>query len=98
MLEELGISPFTYWCIISIILISTIFNLIISLSITTFVLRMADQIKNFTIPKDYSLVRNSNGVSGLKDVGTIDRNVRRMVITERLDDNGNIVQKEVEPL
>ena len=56
MLEELGISPFTLWSIITLILVFTGLNLFITLSVATFVLRVADQIKslkdNFAIPPD----------------------------------------------
>lgn len=104
MLEELGISSFTLWSVITLILVFTGLNLFITLSVATFVLRVADQIKslkdNFAIPPDYDLIRRSGNVSGLKDVsvGPADRNVRRTVITERLDDNGNVIEKEAEPL
>lgn len=102
MLEELGISPVTLWVVVSVILISTVLNLFLTLSVVTFILRVADQIKilkdNFTTRPDYNLTKASGNVSGLKDIGPVDRNVRRTVLTERLDDNGNVVEQEVEPL
>lgn len=53
MLEQLGISPATLWVVITVILVSTVLNLLLTLSVITFILRIADQIKilkdNFTI-------------------------------------------------
>lgn len=46
MLEELGISPATLWVVVSVILISTVLNLFLTLSVVTFILRVSDQIKN----------------------------------------------------
>ena len=45
-MEELGISTFTLWSIITLILVFTGLNLLITLSVATFVLRVSDQIKS----------------------------------------------------
>jgi len=45
MLEQLGISPATLWVVITVILVSTVLNLLLTLSVITFILRIADQIK-----------------------------------------------------
>ena len=108
MLEELGISPITLWVVISVILASTVLNLLLTLSVVTFILRVADQIKiikdNSIIPPDYNFAKTSGNAAlrqtGLKDVdiGPVDRKIRRTVLTERFDDNGNVIEQEVEPL
>ena len=106
MLEQLGISPATLWVVISVIVVATVLNFLLTLSVVTFILRIADQIKilkdNFTTRLDYDLTKASGNTSprqtGLKDIGPVNRNVRRTVLTERLDDNGNVVEQEAEPL
>jgi hypothetical protein len=75
------------------ITILCIINLVISISIASFVLGIGDFLKSRVSDLETPV---PTSLSGLKDVQPLDRKVERQIVTTRRDDDGKVIEREVE--